>query len=97
MKTTKSKKPKRAQTSRGRTKRVNYKEAAIELGKCAVFALKFLDTKHGGGMRMLINADGTRSVAPWPDTFMAALEKIGYGVDRDAFWKMRGERKRRRL
>jgi hypothetical protein len=70
---------------------------ATELAECVLFAVKFLDVKSGAGMRFKPGADGKPSViGRWQDTFFDALDKVGYEVDRDAYWKAKTAKRRRR-
>jgi len=69
------------------------KQAVTDLARCVAFALKFLDTKNGTGLRYDF-ATGKATV--WQEDFMDALDKIGVIVDRDAYWKKKTKKTRGR-
>ena len=71
---------KKAARKKPKTKRFNYKKAATELASCVLFALKYLDTKGGSGMRInMTSLPARRSLS----SFMSALDGVGYVIDRD--------------
>lgn len=96
-KSTKKSQPKKGKTTKPRrvirVRPGHYKATTVELARCAIFALKFLDAKSGGGMRVRHNAEGgIEKIERWQDTFMDALDKAGVIVDRDEYWKSKIEK-----
>lgn len=60
------------------------KSMVEDLGQCVVFALKHLEAKGGGGLHMDLTTGKTQR---WEDRFMNALDRIGYVVDRERYFK----------
>lgn len=77
-------------TKKTKTKRIKWKAAAIELGKCAIFALKFASFGRGGSGGSVVTIDkktgGPKTMGPWEDMFFDALELIGTKYDRKKYY-----------
>lgn len=71
-----------------------YKAMAERLAGCVVFALKFLNTKGGGGL--MFNPTTGALGGSWQDDFMDALDGCGIVTDRKAYWAMTEKKRRRR-
>jgi hypothetical protein len=67
-----------------------HKESEAALASCVLWALKFLQTPHGGGLWTNMT---TMESKAWEDKFMDALDGYGYRIDRKLFWKKRDEKK----
>ncbi len=76
-----------------KTKRVNWRKAAIELASCVIFALKF-DKHLGRGTGIVMNLKTMEPQGPWQEKFFDALELIGVSYDRKKYYSMK-EHKRR--
>jgi hypothetical protein len=63
-----------------------WKSIATDLARQCVFALKFLDVT-GSGMRC---NPTTGDCEAWQIQFFDALDRIGYKVDREAYWRQQG-------
>jgi hypothetical protein len=78
-----------------KTKRVNWKKAAIALARCAQFTIGF--SKHlGKGTGALVNTKTGRSEGPWEEKFFDALDMVGVVYDRKAYYAGLGKSERRR-
>jgi hypothetical protein len=78
-----------------KTKRPNYKKAAAELASCVIFALKFYK-EMARGTSLVWNPE-TRTVGKrWEEKFFDALLLVGHDYDREAYYKARDAKKRRR-
>lgn len=91
-----AKKPAKKPAKKKPEKKMSYSELkslAEELAGQVVFALKFLDTKGGGGMRFDFK---TQTATVWQEDFMDSLDKCGYVVDRKAYWAGKNKKSRKR-
>jgi hypothetical protein len=61
------------------------------LGSRVLWALKFLDTKHGG---LVANANGGE-MQLWEDWFMDALDGTGYVINRKSYYEGKAGKKRK--
>ena len=69
-----------------------YREIISELGTCVLWSLKFLDVKGEGIMGNPDNGD----LKVWTERFMDALDRMGHELDRDAFYKVKEQKRRQR-
>ncbi len=69
------------------------KAATSKLGSCVLWALKFLDTKSGGG---LVASADLKVLQAWEDNFMDALDGIGYVIDRKSYYENKANKGKRR-
>lgn len=93
-------------TAKPKTKRKTAKEwekdyeelrkAAVALARCVNFALKF--DKHlgrGSGLVMTFEAGKPpKNDGPWQEMFFDALEMVGIGYDRKAYYKAKAHKRR---
>jgi hypothetical protein len=77
--------PKKKPTPKTAKLTVN-KQVVTDLASCVLWALKFLQTPHGGGLWLNMT---TMESKAWEDRFMDALDSVGHHIDRKAFWKKR--------
>lgn len=82
----------RAAKAKAKTKRVNWRKAAIKLAKCCVFALA-ADKHLGRGSGTSINLK-TRETRRWQEQFFDALDTIGVVYDREAYYKQPAHQRR---
>lgn len=64
-------------------------QVARDLASCVLWALKFLQTPHGGGLWTNMT---TMESKAWEEKFMDALDGYGHRIDRKQFWKKRDEK-----
>jgi len=89
-----SKKRPRRSPRAPKPKRVNWRAAAIELARCATFALKFGDhLRRGSGVVVDLKNGGAKSMGPWQDMFFDALELIGVEYDRKKYYASKEHRR----
>jgi hypothetical protein len=81
------KKPKRKRTY------AELEEAVQALGSCTVWALKFMKPR-GSGEGLVANTK-TGETRVWTEKFMDALDKIGYVVDREAYYASMDKKRKR--
>jgi hypothetical protein len=68
--------------------RVRWRQAALDLARCCIFALKF--DKHmargNGQVVKLVPGKPPEPIGPWQDKFFDALDAIGLVLDRKAYY-----------
>lgn len=80
-----------------KSRKRTYEELEIgarDLGTCVVWALKYMKpTGIGEGLVVTMSTGETQE---WTEKFMDALDKVGYVVDRKAYYANKDKKKRRR-
>lgn len=82
-----------------KSKRVQWKKAAIALAHCAQFAIRY--RKHlgsGTGVRVHIHPKTGKpeNKGPWEDMFFDALDQVGVVYDRKAYYAGQSKSEKRR-
>lgn len=71
-----------------------YREIVSGLGTCVVWALKFMKPSDGGDG--FVYTPSTKSTQVWTEKFFDALDKMGYEIDREAYYASMDKKKKRR-